>query len=221
VTRLTKAQAILQSIADDIVHGRLLPGTALDETLLAESYGVSRTPTREALRQLEVIGLVEGRARRGAIVADVGERQLDEMFAVMAELEALCARWSAQQMTAAERRDLQAIHTGAAASVARGDRAAYIEANSRFHEAIYRGAHNLFLAEMTLSVRQRLAPFRHAQFETLGRLAKSHAEHDRVTQAIQRGDGDGAAREMRAHLAIVRHEVEGLQRHPEAATPTK
>src|SRR5258708_6042571 len=137
---MTKAQAMVQAIADDIVHGRFLPGTALDETALAAAYGVSRTPTREALRQLEAIGLVKGRARRGALVTDVTEQQLDDMFAVMAELEALCARWSALQMTAAERRTLQAIHDDSAAFVAAGDRASYIEANSRFHEAIYKGA---------------------------------------------------------------------------------
>ena len=217
MTKMTKAQAMVQAIADDIVHGRYLPGTALDETALAAAYGVSRTPTREALRQLEAIGLVKGRARRGALVTDVTERQLDDMFAVMAELEALCARWSALQMTAAERRTLQAIHDNSAAFVAAGDRASYIEANSRFHEAIYKGAHNLFLAEMALSVRKRLLPFRRAQFETLGRLAKSHFEHGRVTLAIQRGDAEGAARDMRAHLAIVRDQVDVVTRVPQVA----
>ena len=217
MTKMTKAQAMVQAIADDIVHGRYLPGTALDETALAAAYGVSRTPTREALRQLEAIGLVKGRARRGALVTDVTEQQLDDMFAVMAELEALCARWSALQMTAAERRTLQAIHDNSAAFVAAGDRASYIEANSRFHEAIYKGAHNSFLAEMALSVRKRLLPFRRAQFETLGRLARSHFEHGRVTLAIQRGDAEGAARDMRAHLAIVRDQVDVVTRVPQAA----
>jgi DNA-binding GntR family transcriptional regulator len=217
VTKMTKAQAMVQAIADDIVHGRYLPGTALDETALAAAYGVSRTPTREALRQLEAIGLVKGRARRGALVTDVTEQQLDDMFAVMAELEALCARWSALQMTAAERRTLQAIHDDSAAFVAAGDRASYIEANSRFHEAIYKGAHNSFLAEMALSVRKRLLPFRRAQFETLGRLAKSHFEHGRVTLAIQRGDAEGAASDMRAHLAIVRDQVDVVTRVPQLA----
>ena len=78
VTKLTKAQSIHQAIADDIVHGRLAPGTALDETVIAATYGVSRTPIREALRQLEAIGLVEGRARRGAVVADVTEAARSE-----------------------------------------------------------------------------------------------------------------------------------------------
>jgi DNA-binding GntR family transcriptional regulator len=210
MTKLTKAQQIHQAIADDIVHGRLMPGTALDEASIAAAFGVSRTPIREAIRQLEAIGLAEGRARRGAVVATFSDRQLDEMFAVMGELEALCARWSAVSMTASERRDLQTLHDDSARLVAGGLREAYVEANSRFHEAIYRGAHNSFLADLALSVRQRCAPFRRAQFETLGRLAGSHAEHGAVVEAIQRGDADGAAREMRAHIIVVRHAVDGV-----------
>lgn len=215
MAKLTKAQAIHQAIADDIVHGRLLPGTSLDETGLAAAFGVSRTPTREALRQLEAIGLVEARARRGAVVASVSERRLDDMFAVMAEVEALCARWSAVNMTASERRGLLAVHQSSARLVAAGDREAYVEANNRFHETIYRGSHNGFLVELTLSVRTRVAPFRRAQFETLGRLAASHFEHGRVCEAIQRGDGDRAAREMLAHLAVVRSRVDDVAHLPE------
>ena len=166
---------------------------------------MSRTPIREAIRQLEAIGLVEARARRGAVVADLSDRQLDEMFAVMAELEALSARWSAIAMTAAERRHLLALQEDGARLVSAGNREAYVDFNNRFHEAIYRGAHNDFLAELALSVRTRCAPFRRAQFETLGRLAKSHAEHDAVVTAIQRGDADAAATEMRAHIIVVQH----------------
>ena len=220
----TKARQIQQAIADDIVHGRLAPGTALDETSIAAAFGVSRTPIREAIRQLEAIGLVEAWARRGAVVANLSDRQLDEMFAVMAELEALCARWSAIAMTAAERRHLLALQEDGARLVSAGKREAYVDFNNRFHEAIYQGAHNGFLAELALSVRTRCAPFRRAQFETLGRLAKSHAEHEAVVTAIQRGDADAAATEMRAHITVVRTAVdevagEAARRRGEPAGP--
>ena len=94
-SKSTKAQDIQEALAAAIVHGRLPPGTTLDETLLARDFGVSRTPIREAIRQLQMSGLVEVRPHRGAIVATMTEDQLDDMFSVMAELEALCARWSA------------------------------------------------------------------------------------------------------------------------------
>ena len=126
----------------------------------------------------------------------------------MAELEALCARWSAIAMTGAERRHLLALQSESERLV--GQREAYVEFNSRFHEAIYRGAHNGFLAELATTVRKRCAPFRRAQFETLGRLAKSHAEHGAVVGAIQRGDADLAATEMRAHIVVVRTAVEAV-----------
>ncbi len=166
----TKARLIHQAIADDIVHGRLAPGAALDETVIAATFGVSRTPIREALRHLEAIGLVEARAPKGAVVAAMSDRQLDEMFAVMAEIEALCARWSAVSMTANERRHLLVLQEESERLVSAGNREAYVEFNNRFHEAIYRGAHNAFLAELAVTVRKRCAPFRRAQFETLGRL---------------------------------------------------
>lgn len=204
----TKARLIHNQIADDIVHGRLLPGTALDEVTIAATFGVSRTPIREAIRQLEAIGLVEARAPRGAVVAAMSERRLDEMFAVMAELEGLCARWSAVAMTAAERRELLGLQQESARLVSAGRRDAYVDLNNRFHEAIYRGSHNGFLAELTLSVRKRCAPFRRAQFESLGRLAKSHAEHGAVVTAIERGDAEAAMLAMRAHIGVVRNAVD-------------
>ncbi len=206
----TKAKLIQQAIADDIVHGRLAPGTALDETSVAAAFGVSRTPIREALRQLEAIGLVEARAQRGSVVAKLTDRQLDDMFAVMAEVEALCARWSALAMTSAERRRLLTLWEESEQLVSAGRREAYVEFNNRFHETIYRGAHNDFLADLAISVRTRCAPFRRAQFETLGRLTKSHAEHGAVVLAIQRGDAEAAAREMRAHIAVVRTAVDAV-----------
>lgn len=210
MTKLTKAKHIHQAIADDIVHGRLLPGTALDETSIAATFGVSRTPIREAIRHLAAIGLVDVRARRGAVVAALSDQQLDEMFAVMAELEALCARWSAIAMSAAERRNLLNLQDESERLVSSGQREAYVDFNNRFHEAIYGGSHNSFLAELALTVRMRCAPFRRAQFETLGRLAKSHVEHGAVVDAIQRGDADAAATEMRAHIVVVRSAVDAV-----------
>jgi len=208
MAKQTKAQLIHQAIADDIVHGRMTPGMALDETAIAAAFGVSRTPIREALRHLQAIGLVETRTPRGLVVAGLSEQQLDDMFSVMAEIEGLCARWSAIAMSAAERRQMLELMAESERLVSAGDRDAYAEFNVRFHEAVYRGAHNHFLAELAVTVRQRCAPFRRAQFETLGRLAKSHAEHGAVVEAIQRGDATLAATEMRLHIKVVRDAVE-------------
>lgn len=208
--RATRAHAIQAALADDIVHGRIKPGEALDETRLAHAFGVSRTPVREAIRQLEAIGLAEARPHRGAVAANISEEGIDEMFVVMAELEALCARLAAASMSPRERRDLEALHIAAGAVVSAADRDRYVEANDAFHEAVYAGAHNAFLTELTLSVRSRLVPFRHAQFETVGRITKSHFEHGEVVEAILQGDGERAAAQMRRHILVVRTAVESV-----------
>jgi DNA-binding GntR family transcriptional regulator len=200
----TRTEALRQQLADDITSGALEPGTPLDESELARRFGVSRTPVREAIRQLAASGLVDSRAHRGAVVALPTPRQLEDMFHAMAELEGLCAGLSALHMTAAERRALERLHDDLGDLVRHGDPLRYHEGNEAFHGAIYAGTHNGYLAEMTLMTRARVAPFRRAQFRAVNRLALSHAEHARVVQAILRGDRTGATDAMRDHIGIVR-----------------
>ena len=207
-SRRTLAEELRLALADDIVRGLLVPGAALDETELARRFGVSRTPVREAIRQLAASGLVEVRAHRGAVVARPSEDRLLGMFEAMAELEALCAGLAAERMTPAERGQLEAVHRELRALIQSGDPQRYHDANESFHAAIYAGAHNAYLAEMTHATRYRVQPFRRAQFRNLGRMAKSHVEHDRVVLAILRGDREGAADGMRLHIMKVRDEYE-------------
>lgn len=206
----TKAETVARELAAEITGGLYPPGAALDEAAIAARYRVSRTPIREAIRQLTADGIVQTRTHRGAVVRDLSERELDELFAVMAELEALCARWSALAMTTADGRALAALHRDAEVLVARSDHRAYLAANDRFHEAVYAGARNACLDQLTRQTRVRVAPFRRAQFEAPGRLAASHREHGRVLDAILARDPDGAYAAMRAHLSIVRTAVDRL-----------
>jgi DNA-binding GntR family transcriptional regulator len=204
----TLADELRLQLADEIVRGVLAPGAALDETELARRFRVSRTPVREALRQLAASGLIQTRAHRGSVVARPTHDDLIGMFEAMAELEALCAGIAAERMTATERGALEAVHEELRALIQSGDPQRYHEINEAFHSTIYFGAHNAYLAEITQATRTRVQPFRRAQFRNLGRLAKSHAEHDRVVVAILRGDRDGAARAMRDHILTVREEYE-------------
>src|SRR5947208_396030 len=120
------------------------------------------------------------------------------MFEAMAELEALCAGLAAERMSPAERHQLEAIHEELRVLSYTGNPDRFHEVNERFHNAIYAGSQNGYIAEITLATRVRAQPFRRAQFRNLGRLAKSHAEHDRIVVAILRGDRAGAAAAMRA-----------------------
>ena len=206
--KITRAEELRLQLADEIVRGALPPGAPLDETDIARRFSVSRTPVREALRQLAASGLVEARAHRGAVVARPTLERLNGMFEAMAELEALCAGLAAERMTAVERARLEAIHEELRVLSHAGNPERFHEVNERFHNAIYAGSQNDYIAEMTLATRVRVQPFRRAQFRNLGRLAKSHAEHDRVVVAIMRGDRNGAANAMRAHIGLVRGEYE-------------
>lgn len=198
----TRTDSLVSALADRIVSGDLPPGAALDETQLAQRFCVSRTPVREAIRQLATMGLVEARPHRGAIVAQPAATRLRDMFFVMSELEATCVTLCARTMTAEERRNLEACHRDMGAFVRNGDIAGYRAANLAFHGRLYAGARNSYLAELALATRRRLAPFRSAQLEAADRLQKSYAEHGTIVTAVLRGDGPRAADAIRQHLEI-------------------
>jgi DNA-binding GntR family transcriptional regulator len=203
-TSTTRAETIRQRLADDILRGVYPPGARLDESGLAKRFNLSRTPVREALRQLTSAGLVEVRPRRGVIVSLPTDSALAEMFEVMGELEASCVRLAAQRMSPAERVRLELVHRRSFEAVRNDDRDSYRTLNFEFHDTIYRGAHNEFLSRTTVGIRQRIAPFRRAQFAIPDRLAKSHMEHDAIVGAVLRGDAETASELMRTHVNIVR-----------------
>ncbi|SMC70751.1 transcriptional regulator, GntR family [Fulvimarina manganoxydans] len=206
----TSTNMIHEVLADRIVHGILKPGDPLDETSLASEFGVSRTPVREALRQLETNGLALSRPHRGTIVTTLTDRQLDETFVVMAELEALCARLCASHLQGSALSELMALHHEGEDAAKTNDVEAYRAHNERFHTAIYAGSGNSFLEATTLAVRRRLAPFRNLQFEAFQRPEASHREHAKIVDAIIEGDGERAASAMRDHLRIVRKAVDAV-----------
>ncbi len=199
----TLAERLRMQLSDDIVRGDLAPGIALDEAELAERFHVSRTPVREAIRQLAASGLVDTRPHRSAIVARPDKGQLIGMFETLCELEALCAGFAAERMTPAEQAAFGAIHASLAPIVREGEPLRYYEINDEFHSAIYAAAHNAHLERLTTETRARIAPFSRAQFRTLGRLEKSYHEHDDIVRAILRGARKDAADAMRSHIETV------------------
>ena len=200
---LTRTERLADEIAAAVLSGEFTPGLRLDEAMLAERFGVSRTPVREALRRLASTGLIDLKPRRGATVADATSAQLETLFGAMAEIEAACARLAAMSMTPIERRRLQNLHESMSALVARGERDDYAGANIAFHTCLYAGAHNDILADFASGLRRRLAPFRRAQFRAEGRLARSHAEHAAVVKAILACDAAAAHAAMFHHMSLV------------------
>lgn len=206
----TLTEKLASAIADGILDGRLKPGERLDEAGLARLHGVSRTPVREALRQLNASGLIDMRPRKGAVVSQATPQQIESLFVAMAEMEATCARLCALSMTPIERRRLQARQEEMLALAEAGDPGAYSDANTAFHSAIYAGAHNAPLADYAMSLRRRVGPFRRAQFRMQGRLRRSNEEHGAVVRAILAGDAAAAHAAMLHHVSLVEDAYEAL-----------
>lgn len=203
----TSTERIRITLADEIVRGMIGPGVVLDETSLAQRFEVSRTPVREAIRQLEAIGFVEARPHRGAVVPNFTPDRVDEMFLVMAELEGLCARMAAENLNEDLAPRLVALHAACRACAEADDVPGYYEANAAFHELIYSLGGNEFLADVTRGVRKRLQPFRRAQFSSAGRIHRSIEEHAAIVEAILARDGVAAAQLARDHIHVVRNSV--------------
>lgn len=145
-----------------------------------------------------------------AVVAALSLERLSDMFEMSAEMEALCVRLACHRMHPLERARLARMHDESAAPVAAGGVAGYAAFNLAFHEAIYRATHNGYVAEQAIALRNRMAGFRRAQLFESDRVRRSHEEHRDIVEAVVRGDGDEAARRMRAHLL---NAAGALERH--------
>ena len=197
-----RSEAVRDEIEELIAFGKLPPGKHLDETELAERFGVSRTPVREALNQLANAGLVEIRPRRGAVVAEVGPQKLVEMFEVMAELEGMCGRLAARRISKEQEAALVAAQQACEEVRASGDPDLYYERNDEFHGIIYTASQNSFLVEQAWVLRRRLRPYRRLQLRVRDRIPTSLNEHEAIVAAIQAGDGDKANELLREHVII-------------------
>lgn len=193
---------VRDAIENGIVSGDFAPGGRLDEVTLSKSFGVSRTPVREALMQLSAIGVVELRPRRGAVVVEHSPQRVYEMFEVMAELEGFAGALAARRHTQADRAALTAAHERCRASMETGVTDAYYYENELFHHAIYAASHNGFVVEQCGALHRRLRPYRRLQLRVVNRLKASFEEHAKIVEAILAGDADRARAELRAHVVV-------------------
>lgn len=207
----TISSRIQKNLTLKIINGELTPGHKLDEQALAVEFGVSRTPIREALRELGAKGLIDIMPHRGAVVASISIDQLADMFDAECELEALCARLASQRMSAVERGALQECHLTMKEQTKARNEERYLALNATFHDLICRGAHNKTLEELTQGLRARLAPFRQSQSRPKPmRLTQSFDEHVQIVEAILTGDQDAAYDAMRRHNARLSSAILGL-----------
>jgi DNA-binding GntR family transcriptional regulator len=197
----TLASIVQDKIAAEIAAGVFSPGMHLEENELANRYQVSRTPIREALRELASLGAVDIKARRGVLVADLGGDRMLKTLEVVADLEACCARYAAERMTAAERAELKKLHGRIGDAVKASDSARFDRENLQFHLLIHAGSANQILSDTVGQLRRRILPYTRAELiSDSEQLVISYREHEAIVRAIEAQNAELAYHATRAHV---------------------
>jgi DNA-binding GntR family transcriptional regulator len=162
---------------------------------------------REAFKHLASAGLIELKAHTGAYVARLSIASVVEMFEMMAILEGACASLAARRHDANDRAAMNAAHEACRRASLREDPDAFYEANARLHEAIYRASRNGYIEKQTLTLRNRLEPYRRSITFHRGLMKKSVGEHQQVLEAIFKMDEAAALSSMGSHFDTLRTDV--------------
>ena len=186
-------------ILEAIDQGVYRPGDRLVESELAERFGVSRTPIREALQRLETQSLL-ARDGRSLIVASLDHNQMAELYVVRRELEGLAARLAAQHATPEEVRILREMVEADNELV--DDPVALSRANRRFHKQIHLASHNRYLVQQLDLVHRTMALMSTTSLSAQGRGAIAQSEHDAIVQAIEAKDEEAARHALREHISV-------------------
>lgn len=200
-TSASRQKALRAWLEQEILDGKFRPGERLDEQQVCRRFGVSRTPLRETLLQLVSLNLIEFRPRQGAFIARMSLKQIAAMWEMLTGLEGLCAALSARRMTEEDRNRLRAVHEEARKVVATGNIEDYDNGNRLFHEIIYSGCRNEYLADNVRAIRSRVGVYRRYPFQRAGGLERSFAGHQSILDAICKGDEPAADIAMREHVS--------------------
>ncbi|MDO9599436.1 MAG: GntR family transcriptional regulator [Azoarcus sp.] len=217
IAPLALYQEVAERLRQRIFSHELPAGTWVDEQALAQHYGISRTPLREALKVLASEGLVTLKPRRGCYVTEISERDLDEVFKVMAMLEGECARISAGRASDADLTQLKAIHADLEKAAAARDINRFFEGNQAFHHELQRIADNRWLLHVIEDLRKVIKLSRHHSLFSEGRLEQSLNEHRAILDALLARDADGAEQRMREHIRSGREALARMARTPSRA----
>jgi len=196
------ADSVRERIEQMIVTGEFANGERLDEVKLAEQFGVSRTPLREAFQSLAASGLVTLEARRGAFIRHPDFVELVEMFEVMAELEAMCGYRAARRISDQQLTDIGRTIDACEAAIRDANYDEYYRENEKFHHLLYEASGNRFLANEAARLHKRLKPYRRMQLRVTGRMPQSMSEHRAVYAALKKSDREAVASTLRMHVSI-------------------
>ncbi|AEG92912.1 GntR family transcriptional regulator [Ramlibacter tataouinensis] len=191
-------EEVAELLRQRIFRRELEPGSWIDEVKLAQEYGISRTPLREALKVLAAEGLVTMKVRRGAYVTEVSEQDLAEVYHLLSLLESDAAGVVAEKASDGEIRELQAIHKELAGATR--NREKFFALNERFHMRLLEIAGNRWRNQMVADLRKVMKLNRHNSLLKSGRIEESLAEHAQVMEALARRDAAAAIARMQRHF---------------------
>lgn len=196
-SKIPQGEDAYQRIVSEIRNGSLLPGDRLTETDLADRLGISRTPVREAIRQLEADGLVVHTPRRGATIRALSHAEISELYDMRAVLEGAAAQFAARAASEVELNELASIHDAMCAAKNAEDR--YV-LNQQFHAALLDCARNRFLIKAVGANQKTLLILGRSTMEDDGRKDLALAEHAEILAALKTRDPDRAGTAMRTHI---------------------
>ncbi len=191
-------QEVAELVRQRIFKRELEPGSWIDEMKLAEEYGISRTPLREALKVLAAEGLVTMKVRRGAYVTEVSETDLADVYHLLSLLESDAAGVVAQRATDAQLKELQALHKELEAAA--GNRDKFFAINERFHMRLLQIAGNRWRDQMVADLRKVMKLNRHQSLLKSGRIEDSLREHRAVMEALTKRDAKATVKRMQEHF---------------------
>ena len=191
-------EEVAELLRQRIFRRELEPGSWIDEVKLAQEYGISRTPLREALKVLAAEGLVTMKVRRGAYVTEVSEQDLAEVYHLLSLLESDAAAVVAERATDAQLKELHKLHRELEAAVHSRDR--FFTLNERFHMRLLELAGNRWRNQMVADLRKVMKLNRHNSLLKSGRIEDSLAEHAAVMEAMQKHDAQATRERMQEHF---------------------
>jgi DNA-binding GntR family transcriptional regulator len=201
-TELPMSQIVKDKLENMIINNELVAGSKLEEVELAKLFNVSRTPIREALRNLEASQLVTIIPKRGAYVSEISVQKLIEIFEVVAELESLCAKLASRRISQKNTESLITALAACQKAYEENNIDKYFIENLNFHKIIYDSSHNDFLITQMQQLKTKLLPFRKVQLRVKNRMELSLNEHKQITDAIINGEENLAQELMRSHVLV-------------------
>ena len=191
---------VFKTLEKAILKGEFLPGEALTEQSLSNQLGVSRTPVREALRQLELAGLVKTVPNKGAEVVGISEKDVDDIYTIRVHIEGLAARWAAEHISEEDIKKLRDTLELQEFYASKGDTDRVKSLDSSFHEAVYKASESNPLRQILSQLHNYIQSSRGLSIDSEGRAAAAVAEHRKIFEAIESGNGDLAEIEAQTHI---------------------